>query len=75
MFMLHSPDEKERFQILKFRAELRGVNLDNDVLNYISNNMRRSLHEIIELLNALDEASKIEKRKITIPFIKKVMNW
>ena len=75
VFMLHSPDEKERFQILKFRAELRGVNLDNDVLNYISNNMRRSLHEIIELLNALDEASKIEKRKITIPFIKKVMNW
>ena len=75
VFKLHSPDEKQRFEILKFRAKLRGVKLDNDVLNYISNNIRRSLHEIIDLLNVLDEASKIEKRKITIPLIKKVMGW
>ena len=75
VFKLHSPDEKERFDILKFRAKLRGMKLDNDVLNYIANNLRRSLHEIIDLLNMLDEASKIEKRKITIPLIKKVTGW
>ena len=75
VFRLHSPDEKERLEILKYRAKLRGMRLENDVLNYISNNMRRSLHEFIDLLNLLDEASKIEKRKITIPLIKKVVDW
>ncbi len=75
VFKLYSPGEKERFDILKFRAELRGMKLDNDILNYIAKNIRRNLHEIIDLLNMLDEASKIEKRKITIPLIKKVMGW
>ena len=73
--MLHSPDEKAQLEILRYRAKLRGVKLENDVLNFISTNMRRGLHEIIDLLEKLDVASKIEKRKITIPLIKKVKNW
>ena len=75
VFMLHSPDEKAQLEILRYRAKLRGVKLENDVLNFISKNMRRGLHEIIDLLEKLDVASKIEKRKITIPLIKKVKNW
>ena len=75
VFMLHSPDEKAQLEILRYRAKLRGVKLENDVLNFISKNMRRGLHEIIDLLEKLDAASKIEKRKITIPLIKKVKNW
>ena len=75
VFMLHSPNEKVQLEILRYRAKLRGVKLENDVLNFISKNMRRGLHEIIDLLEKLDVASKVEKRKITIPLIKKVKNW
>ena len=75
VFMLNSHNEKAQLEILKFRARLRGVELDNDVLSFISKNMRRGLHEIIELLEKLDAASKVEKRRITIPLIKKVKNW
>ena len=75
VFMLHSPDEKAQLEILRYRAKLRGVKLENDVLKFISKNMRRGLNEIIDLLDKLDTASKIEKRKITIPLIKKVKNW
>ena len=75
VFMLDSLDENAQLEILKFRARLRGVELDNDVLSFISKNMRRGLHEIIELLEKLDAASKVEKRRITIPLIKKVKNW
>ena len=75
VFMLHSPDEEAQLKILKYRASLRGVELEKDVLKFISKNMRRGLHEIIDLLEILDVASKVEKRKITIPLIKKVKNW
>ena len=43
VFMLQSHNEKAQLEILKFRARLRGVELDNDVLNFISKNMRRGL--------------------------------
>ncbi|MBD99929.1 MAG: DnaA regulatory inactivator Hda [Gammaproteobacteria bacterium] len=75
VFMLDSPNEKEKLEILKFRAQLRGLKLADEPIKFILNRVNRSLKEIMDLLDALDSASLAEKRHITIPLIKKVMDW
>ena len=75
VFMLDLPNEKEKLEILKFRAQLRGLKIADEPIKFILSRINRSLKEIMHLLDALDDASLAEKRHITIPLIKEVMGW
>ncbi|MDG2141739.1 MAG: DnaA regulatory inactivator Hda [Gammaproteobacteria bacterium] len=75
VFKLSSLDESWQMEVLKFRAKQRGIKLSVSVADYIVARSQRDMHGLICVLDAVDQISFAEKRRITIPLIKKVMHW
>jgi len=68
-----SDEQKE--SLLQSIAAQKGLSLDEGVPAYIIKRSNRSLSELLDTLDTLDQASLTEKRKITVPFTKKILNW
>ena len=66
--------ENQRFTALKMRATNRGLLVSDEALTYLVTRMRRDNHELFSFLDKLDRASLKEKRKVTIPFLKELIN-
>lgn len=66
-------DENERFQAFEQRALLRGMNLEKPLIDYIKNRYTRDIKELIKILDKLDKASLLNRRVITKPLIKQVL--
>jgi len=75
VFKLSNLDESGQVEVLKFRAMRRGIELSVSVADYILARAQRDMHGLIRVLDAADKISFAEKRRITIPLIKKVMHW
>ncbi|MCD6006397.1 DnaA regulatory inactivator Hda [Halomonas sp. IOP_6] len=74
-FHLHPLDDNERLSALKLRANVRGMQLPDDVGRYIMHRGPRELGDLCHALETLDQASLSAKRKLTIPFVKSALNW
>ena len=74
-FHLHPMDDSDRLAALKLRANVRGMQLPDDVGRYIMHRGPRELGELCRALETLDQASLSAKRKLTIPFLKSALNW
>jgi len=57
------------------RAEQRGLFMAADVATYILRRAPRSLAELLAVLDRLDDNSLKAQRRLTIPFVKSVMDW
>lgn len=66
--------DNEKVTALQFRALKRGLILSDDAANFLLNRLSRAMTNLITSLDILDKASIREQRKITIPFIKNVLN-
>ncbi|GAA6172768.1 DnaA inactivator Hda [Colwellia sp. KU-HH00111] len=64
----------EKVSALQFRASQRGLLLSDEAANFLLNRISREMTDLINSLDILDKASIREQRKITIPFIKEVLN-
>jgi len=67
------PDERDFKEILMRLAEQRGMRLEASVSEFIYTRHTRSISALVELLEKLDHASLVEKRVLTVPFVKKVL--
>ncbi|MBS0464608.1 MAG: DnaA regulatory inactivator Hda [Proteobacteria bacterium] len=72
-FRLSVPDEAQRRRILGERARVRGLDLDAAVLDYLFRHTARDLASLTALLDRLDRASLAAQRRITVPFLKGVL--
>jgi DnaA family protein len=70
VYQLHELDDEGRIDALRRRAEQRGLQLPHETSEYLLKRMPRDLPSLFEVLDALDEASMIEQRRLTIPFIR-----
>lgn len=59
---------------LTLRARGRGLELPEDTAQYLLRRMPRDLPSVFNLLDRLDEASMIEQRRLTVPFVKSVLD-
>jgi DnaA family protein len=75
VFKLSKLDDSGQIAVLKHRANRRGMDLSDSIAEFIWRRAQRSMHDIINVLDVLDEISLEEKRRITVPLIKKAMNW
>ncbi|HJL92208.1 MAG TPA: DnaA regulatory inactivator Hda [Woeseiaceae bacterium] len=73
-FKLIALDDEERKLALQLRARHRGIDLSDEILNYLLNNECRDMSSLYNLLEILDIASLTAKRRLTIPFVKEVMS-
>ena len=65
-------DDVLRGIIIKISKD-KGLLLSDTIINYILSHVDRSYHIINNFINELDQLSLIKKKKITIPFIKKLI--
>ena len=70
IFKLTALSDQEKQLALQQRAKNRGLDLADDVVTYLLKHSPRDMNSLFVLFEKLDQASMIEKRKLTIPFIK-----
>lgn len=75
IFQLHSLSDEDKLRALQLRASRRGIQLTEEVGMFILNRGERDMASLFQLLELLDKASLAAKHKITIPFVKQVLNW
>lgn len=69
-FTLKPLEDDERREVLKHQAALRGIELDDAVLDWLFARYARDLGALLDLLDRLDQASLAAQRRITIPFLR-----
>ena len=72
-FHLDELDDEGKLSALQLRAELRGFKLPIDVGRFLLNRLPRDMRTLLATLNQLDNASFRAKRKLTIPFVKEIL--
>jgi len=70
IFQLEVLSDEEKTQALQQRAKNRGLELADGVVNYLLKRSPRDMNSLFTLFEKLDKASMVEKRRLTIPFIK-----
>ena len=75
VYQLEALNDEQRKSVLCFRAAQRGLPLSSEVSSYILDRAPRALPRLLELLDTLDTASLVEKRSLSIPFVKKALGW
>jgi DnaA-homolog protein len=66
-------DEREQIAAMRLRAEQRGIELPEEVAQYLSRRLPRDMASLCAFLDELDEASLSAQRRLTIPFVREVL--
>jgi DnaA family protein len=74
LFRLQPCDEQGLSEILRSRAEARGLTMPDDVLQFLILRLPRLPGAVIAALDTLDQASLQHGRKLTVPFVKSVLH-
>ena len=74
VFQLKTLTDEEKRAALQSRATVRGLELADNVASYLLEHYPRELFILFEHLDRLDKASLAQQRRLTIPFIKNVLN-
>ncbi len=69
-FTLKPLEDGERREVLKQQAALRGIELDDGLLDWLFARYARDLGALLDLLDRLDQASLAAQRRITVPFLR-----
>ncbi len=67
--------ENDKQQFLVHEAKRRGLELADDVAQFIMVRAPRGLDQLNKYLDILDEESLAHQRGLSIPFVKKVFGW
>jgi DnaA family protein len=66
-------NETEQRDALRLRARMRGLELPEDSALYLQHRQARDMATLCRLLDVLDDAALREQRRLTIPFIRAVL--
>ena len=73
VFQLQALDEQQRAAALQLRARHRGLELPDETAAYMLRRSRRDMASLYELLDKLDLEALRAKRRLTIPFVRDVL--
>ena len=73
-FRLQSLTDEDKLKAIQLRANWRGLNLTDDVARYLFARVDRSNSELFALLDRLDREALAAQRKLTVPFVKSVID-
>jgi DnaA family protein len=73
VFQLRALDEDEQRAALQLRARLRGLELPEETWQWLRRRFPRDMRTLYELLDTLDEAALAAQRRLTVPFIREVL--
>ena len=70
---IQSPNYETRMAILHKKAELENYRIDNDVIEYIANNIKSNIRELEGALTKLHAYSSLYNRKLTVELAEEVL--
>lgn len=70
---LHPLAEEEQVRALQLRAQLRGFELPEDTASFLLRRLPRDMTSLCEFLDELDQASLVAQRRLTVPFVREVL--
>ncbi len=73
VYQVQAMNDNEKRLALQQRADHRGFELPDDVANYLLRHYQRQPSALFELLDMLDQYSLAEQRRLTIPFVKQII--
>ncbi|MDB6096476.1 MAG: DnaA regulatory inactivator Hda [Francisellaceae bacterium] len=65
--------DEDKLDALRLRASCRGLTLSRACGEFLLKRCARSMHELFHTLEILDKASLVAQHRLTIPFVKKVL--
>lgn len=71
--LLHPLDDASRAEILRDRAQRRGLVLEEAAIDWMLSRTDRSLASLVALLDRLDRESLAAQRRVTLPFLRNVV--
>ena len=74
IFQLSELRDTEKLQALQLHANNRGMQLPDEVGDFLLRRCTRDMLALFAILDNLDKASLAEQRKLTIPFVKQVLS-
>lgn len=72
VFQLQPLSDKEKYQALRYRARQSGLELPENVADYLMQRYPRDMFGLFQRLALLDKASMATQRRLTIPLVKSV---
>jgi DnaA family protein len=73
IYQIHDLEDAEKCAALVKRAAARGILITEEVAQYCLSRVGRDWLSLITVLNAIDQYSIEQKRRVTIPFVKKLL--
>ena len=70
VFQLAVLGDTDKIAALQQRAQRRGFELPEDTAKFLLNRLQRDMSTLCAILDALDTASLVAQRKLTVPFVK-----
>ncbi|TXI76917.1 MAG: DnaA regulatory inactivator Hda [Dokdonella sp.] len=67
-------DEAGRRTVLRERAAQRGIALEDEVMDWLFNRHSRDLATLTSLLDRIDRAALAAKRRVTVPFLRQLLD-
>ncbi len=75
VYRLQSLDDQDKLACLKLRAANLGMEINQQVAEYILRRSRRDLRALVEVVELLDSAALGERRQPSIPLVRQTMGW
>ena len=66
-------DEEGQVEALQRRAARRGLELSHEAAAWLVHRMPRDMHSLCGVLDRLDEAALAAQRRLTLPFLRQVL--
>ncbi|MGH8258388.1 MAG: DnaA regulatory inactivator Hda [Steroidobacteraceae bacterium] len=73
VFQLKGLEESQVLDALKLRASVRGLELPDDTASWLLRRFPRDMRSLYELLDTFDEEALIERRRLTVPFVRSIL--
>src|SRR5579875_2627512 len=73
VFQLKGLEDAQALDALRLRAAVCGLDVPDDTARWLERRFPRDMRSLYDLLDALDEESLIERRRLTVPFIRSVL--
>ncbi len=70
VYQLQPLTDDEKLAALRLRAQRRGLEMTQEVANYLLTRFPRDTHSLFALLDRLDTATLAAQRRLTIPFLR-----
>jgi DnaA family protein len=74
IYQVHGLDDAEKAAALRGHAEARGFRLSPEVAAYLLRHADRDMPSLLALLDALDRYSLANRRGITVPLLRELLN-